>query len=64
MKKSSQRSTDIGKAVSAKKRYNDKAVHKSESSIFRSAASGRFVGMAKDTEKVDTTIIPGYRVRG
>lgn len=64
MKKSSQRPTDIGKAVSAKKQYNDTAVHKSKSVASRSAVSGRFVGMAKNTERVDSTIIPGYKVRG
>ena len=30
----------------------------------RSATSGRFAGMSKNTGKLDAVIIPGYKIRG
>ena len=35
-----------------------------DSFVTRSAATGRFAGMAKDTKRISSLIIPGYKLRG
>lgn len=50
--------TDVSKSVS-------KAVTPQTGQwIVRSASTGRFAGMAKNTEKIEAVIIPGYKIRG
>jgi hypothetical protein len=62
MRKSSQKLTK--EKLTASKGVSTLVERVSETWAVRSATPGRFAGMAKNTEKLDALVIPGYKIRG
>jgi hypothetical protein len=62
MGKSLQKPTN-GKTI-ASKNVSTVAIPQTGQWVVRSASTGRFAGMAKNIEKIDPVIIPGYKIRG
>ena len=62
MRKSSQKLTK--EKLTASKKASPLVECVSEKWVVRSATSGRFAGMAKNTGKLDALVIPGYKIRG
>jgi hypothetical protein len=62
MRKSSQKLTK--EKSTASKGVSTLVERVSEKWVTPSVTSGRFAGMAKNTEKLDALVIPGYKIRG